>query len=412
MIYDFIIIGSGVGGSSLFKELNIKYPNKKILLIEKGDKPEYVEEGNELQILYLNGLGGSSMYSVGNAIRIDLKNIGINNKNQNKLYDEIEKELSVNTAPLDYIDNTSKNIMEKYGFKKTPKYINFSKCTKCGNCTSMLCNAKWTPLNYLKEYRNNNLQKTSSFEPTQIFNSKIINNCEVIGIKKDKSQEIFLIDTVIDNGDKTIRKTIKGKTTIVSAGGINSPRILSNTLQNEHLGKNLFVDMFITIGGILKDANLRSSIPMTIYNQYNNDIIISPHYSKLLYDNIKNDGIKNLKDNDIYGLMIKIKDENNGIVEKDHAYKEITENDKKLLSKGSEIASNILEDVGINKTYTTIIRGSHPSGTCAIGKVVNKDLETEIPNLFVCDSSVFPEPLGAPPILGIIAISKNLANQL
>lgn len=394
MIYDFIIIGSGVGGSSLFKELNIKYPNKKILLIEKGDKPKYMAEGNEVQILYLHGLGGSSMYSVGNATRIDLKSLGI--KNQNKLYVEIEKELGVKPTPLNYIDNTSKNIMEKYGFKRTPKFINFSKCTKCGNCASMLCSAKWTPLNYLKGKNKNN--------------SKIINNYEVIHIKKE--QEIFLID-ITDTNNRTSKKTIKGKTVIVSAGGINSPRILSNILENEHLGKNLFVDTFITIGGILKDANLRSSIPMTAYKQYNNnDFIISPHYSKLLYDDIKNNSNENLKDSDIYGLMIKIKDENNGVMGKEYAHKEITEKDRKLLSKGSKIASNILEDMGINKIYTTIVRGSHPSGTCALGKVVNKDLETEIPNLYVCDSSVFPKSLGAPPILGIIAISKNFVNKL
>ena len=394
MIYDFIIIGSGVGGSSLFKELNIKYPNKKILLIEKGDKPKYMAEGNEVQILYLHGLGGSSLYSVGNATRIDLKSLGI--KNQNKLYVEIEKELGVKPTPLNYIDNTSKNIMEKYGFKRTPKFINFSKCTKCGNCASMLCSAKWTPLNYLKGKNKNN--------------SKIINNYEVIHIKKE--QEIFLID-ITDTNNRTSKKTIKGKTVIVSAGGINSPRILSNILENEHLGKNLFVDTFITIGGILKDANLRSSIPMTAYKQYNNnDFIISPHYSKLLYDDIKNNSNENLKDSDIYGLMIKIKDENNGVMGKEYAHKEITEKDRKLLSKGSKIASNILEDMGINKIYTTIVRGSHPSGTCALGKVVNKDLETEIPNLYVCDSSVFPESLGAPPILGIIAISKNFVNKL
>ena len=110
--------------------------------------------------------------------------------------------------------------------------------------------------------------------------------------------------------------------------------------------------------------------------------------------------------------MIKIKDENNGVVGKDYVYKNITEKDEELLSKGFKEASNILLDIGVNRIYKTIPRGSHPSGTCAVGKVVNKDFETEIDGLFVCDASVFPESLGLPPILGIIAIGKKLANCL
>ena len=93
-------------------------------------------------------------------------------------------------------------------------------------------------------------------------------------------------------------------------------------------------------------------------------------------------------------------------------HKDITKKDKESLSKGFKEASNILNNIGIDKIYKTIPRGSHPSGTCAVGKVVNKDFETEIDGLFVCDASVFPESLGLPPILGIIAIGKKLANCL
>ena len=56
--------------------------------------------------------------------------------------------------------------------------------------------------------------------------------------------------------------------------------------------------------------------------------------------------------------------------------------------------------------------GSHPGGTAAIGRVVDKDLQTEIDNLFVCDGSVLPTSAGLPPILTIVALAKRLAKQL
>ncbi len=392
-MYDYIIIGSGVGGGTVFKELNKKYPDKKILLIEKGDKPKYTVEGKEVQIIYLNGIGGSSVYSVGNALRVDLTPFGINKKLCNEIYDRIEQELNVNPVPLNFIDIYSKKLLE-FNFIRTPKFIEFKKCTRCGMCASRLCDAKWTPLCYLKEKNENS---------TLLYNVKVIN------IRKNE-EGLFSIETIDIKNNK--KRTFNGKKVIVSGGGINSPRILKNILDNENIGKNLFIDTFITIGGVIDNANLNNSIPMSIYKKYNG-FIISSHYSNLLYNEVKKEKKeKNLNNSKIYGLMIKIKDENNGIVGTDYVYKNISKKDNILLSKGIKEASNLLNNLEIYNIYKTIPRGSHPSGTCAVGKVVNKDLETEIEGLYVCDSSVFPKSLGIPPILGIIALGKKLSNLL
>jgi choline dehydrogenase-like flavoprotein len=56
--------------------------------------------------------------------------------------------------------------------------------------------------------------------------------------------------------------------------------------------------------------------------------------------------------------------------------------------------------------------GAHPGGTAAIGQVVDKDLQTRIENLFVCDASVLPTSPGMPPILTIVALSKRLGKRL
>jgi choline dehydrogenase-like flavoprotein len=55
--------------------------------------------------------------------------------------------------------------------------------------------------------------------------------------------------------------------------------------------------------------------------------------------------------------------------------------------------------------------GAHPGGTVRIDEMLNRDLETEIAGLYVCDASVLPEPCGWPPVLTIIGLAKRLVKE-
>ncbi|MBN1631173.1 MAG: ferredoxin, partial [Thermoleophilia bacterium] len=58
-------------------------------------------------------------------------------------------------------------------------------------------------------------------------------------------------------------------------------------------------------------------------------------------------------------------------------------------------------------------RGAHPSGTVRIDDQVDRDLQTKTAGLYVCDSSLIPEPCGQPPVFMILALAKRLvAEQL
>ena len=70
--------------------------------------------------------------------------------------------------------------------------------------------------------------------------------------------------------------------------------------------------------------------------------------------------------------------------------KPVTESDRKKLGKGREISREILLQAG----------------------VVNLDQDAEISRLFVSDSRVFPKPLGKPPVLTIVALSKRFSKRL
>jgi len=387
-VYHFIIVGSGVGGCTLYRELNEKYPDKKVLLLEMGnERMKYNTLKGEVQILYITSLGGSGLGAVGNAMRADLRKVGIRGS---EIYPEIERELKVREVPDSHIRESIRPLFD-YGFKRTPKFIDFEGCTSCGMCARKICPYKWTPRRFLN---------------TQNPSSKIVTNFHVSSISREG--DIFKVEGYHLLEGK--RRVFQGERVIVCGGGINSPRILSTILDNEHLGSNLFVDIFLTVGGVLENCDLDRSVPMALYKRYKG-FLLSPHYSFHLYRSIKREK-KDVRSGDIYGIMVKIGDEGRGFVKGNRVYKEVGERDKRLLSRGIEEASKILQDMGVEEIHRTVLRGSHPGGTCAMGKVVDKNFETEVENLYVCDASVFPESPGLPPILGIVAMGKKLGGIL
>ena len=142
------------------------------------------------------------------------------------------------------------------------------------------------------------------------------------------------------------------------------------------------------------------------------NFVLSPHFSSFIKENIPDDSVE---DKDILSIMVKTPDEAKGYIHTDgFVNKTNTITDIRYLAEGVATAGFILEKAGVDpKTIgSTVYRGAHPGGTAAIGKVVDSNLETEIPNLFVCDASVLPISPRKPPILTILALSKRLADYL
>jgi len=113
--------------------------------------------------------------------------------------------------------------------------------------------------------------------------------------------------------------------------------------------------------------------------------------------------------------MVKIKDELEGAINSDSDFsKPITKRDRKRLDKGIDIISRVLRKMGAkdDSIFALDPIGAHPSATCRIGDVVDKNLETEIENCFVCDSSVFPDSLGLPVVLTAVSLGKRTADIL
>jgi choline dehydrogenase-like flavoprotein len=113
--------------------------------------------------------------------------------------------------------------------------------------------------------------------------------------------------------------------------------------------------------------------------------------------------------------MIKLRDEvSGGIDDAGTIHKGLTRADRERLADAEHAARAILVEAGCRtgSLFMTPLRGTHPSATIRIGDAVDTDLQTPVEGLYVCDASVFPEALGRPTVLTIIALARRLARRL
>ena len=316
---------------------------------------------------------------------------------------EASNELNVGSLPADMMGPATRLIVDKgeklgYIMEPMPKFIDFTKCDSCGLCIlGCTKGAKWDSNDFIKEIieTENNTELLSNITVTRVLH---------------KNQKVDGVEGIDSNGET---KQYRSKIVVIAAGALNTPKILIDSDLTHEVCEGLFTDLFITVGGYLKDVNLNTEIPMGVKSEFG-PYFISPHFSNQLIPLIEEKGF-NAKAQDVMGVMVKIADESNGKIYRDgRIEKELTSRDINLLKKGYDKSVELLKAVGVEPSSitSTPIRGAHPGGTAAIGRVVDNNLETCIKGLFIADASVIPQAPGRPPILTIVALAKRLSKNI
>lgn len=431
MIYDVIVVGTGAGGSTVARELSIK--GLDVLILEKGEFipsgsavtgiktadlilnqdevkiPEYEFLKYPGELMYIEGVGGTTPVSLANACYACTTCYSNSPTAQFKIHDlelfeelmEASRDLKVGPLPQTRTGPVTRKIWdaaEKLGYfvEPMPKFIDYSRCNNCGLCIAGCTNgAKWDATDFV----NDAVQAGAKLLPDFTVKKVLQNEGKCYGVEGVDSQ-----------GDT---KTYQAQKVILAAGALNTPKILINSQITAGVGEGLFTDLFITVGGFLKDAKLNQEIPMGIKSEFG-AYFLSPHFSSQLIHLMVEKGFV-ARNDDVVGLMVKIADEANGSLNDDGSItKTLTSWDLKLLTEGYDKAVEILTEIGVDPSsiVATHIRGAHPGGTAAMGKVVDRSLETEIKDLFIADASVIPQAPGRPPILTITSLAKRLAKNI
>ncbi|MHA1974451.1 MAG: GMC family oxidoreductase N-terminal domain-containing protein [Candidatus Hodarchaeales archaeon] len=423
--FDAIVIGSGIGGATVAKELSRR--GEKVLLIEKGGYHRFL--GNHLAVvriadrkgfrytkehlLVASGItvGGSSVIAAGTAYRPPkgaFKEWGITLE---KELDESEREANVTILPDELIGEGNLNLMRAgtelgYKWQKLPKFVNTENCIE--NCSACMLgckrNAKFTARDFIEEGITNGL-KLQKANVSQI----VIEGNTAIGVKLKRSH------------------IIRANKIVLAAGGVHSPILLQKAGIKE-AGSHFFMDpMIFTYSTISKDKRTINDMPMAVgtYEFYEEGLLQSPVVDPwglflitMLYQKNPLNILKFRHYPRLVGIMTKIQDDKSGTLKKGrlslNISKKLTQQDMNRLEKGNNLAKEVLIQAGASskRFFPSSIRGAHPGGTNSIGEVVDTDLKTKVSNLYVCDASILPKSLGTPLMLVLMAFGKRLARHL
>jgi len=241
------------------------------------------------------------------------------------------------------------------------------------------------------------------------------------------------VDRVLFEGDQVVgvEGRSQGKsfvahaeTVILAAGGIGSPRILQATdfPAFQQAGQGMTMDITVMVYGTVKERGIGKEPPMTwswenLEEGYMLSTLIDPWLLYPLINMLKGPkyALTWPRWKNTLGVMIKLKDDiSGGVFPNGKISKPMTNHDRPRMRAAEEVCQRILVEAGArpDTIFTTPLRGTHPSGTVRIGTLVDKNLQTEVRGLYVCDASVFPEALGRPTVLTIIGLGKRLAKYI
>lgn len=422
--YEYVVVGSGAGGATVARELAKR--KKSVLVLEAGHRDHRLGrlrsaagyyDANRLTFLLRESregvgifralmAGGSTVVSCGNGVRClekEFRELGVD---LSKEFEETEKELQVASITPRLYSNGSRALIEAgrdlgYAIEPMPKFIDQKACRKCGECVlGCVHGAKWTSLNYLDEALASGAELLCRAKVTQV----ITDRAKAAGVR-----------ALTPEG----QKGFGAGAVILAAGGIGTPVILQNSGIKD-AGGNLFVDLLVDTFGITDQAGLNNlhEPSMTFvdleFHKSKGFILSTAEHTGGMMKYVRC-GVRSLLDPDsrMMSMMTKITDEPAGRVFPDGSIsKPVTKQDRSRLEEGSSICKEIMRKAGAKRFGFSRIGGGHPGGTAALGKVVDRDLQTEVEGLFVADSSVFPQAPGLPPILTIVALAKHLAKAL
>lgn len=341
------------------------------------------------------GIGGTTTLATGNAVRSDeaLRALGIDLDAE---FAELYDRLPITTEHRRYWNAATKelfDIFEEMGLspQPTPKFLKQPMCANCGHCAiGCPTDIKWDVRELIREA----VKK----------GAKLVTGCRV---KKFEISGNEVTGIVAMQGAR--KGTYRADLVILAAGGFGSPVILENS--GIECSKTLFVDPVLCVAAVRKDFHQDQQLLMPFYSRQDG-YMLSPYLDYLSFFFDKR---WRYPKSDIVSLMIKMADDSEGSSELRAIHKGITEADRIRLKRGVRQCRQILRRMGIPKeeTFLGILNAGHPGGMLPLNSHTKESLhDPRLPeNLYVADSTIFPESAGLPPILTIMALSMKVAEK-
>lgn len=419
-----IVIGSGAGGATAAKELQGKYDvtvleagrtfrpfTADLSIVERIKRTGLLFDERMIRFLFpamktrkakgdmvlVNGAGtgGTTTICTGNALRRDegLKAIGINLDSE---FDELLQEIPISDDHRKHWHKHTRDVYrvcEEMGLDPlpSPKMAYRDRCAACGRCVfGCERGAKWDSRKFLDAATANGAKIITGSRAKRIM----ISGGEAFGVELSSSVHFDFLPADL---------------VILAAGGLGTPVILNQS--GIECTERLFVDPVLCVAAKWEGSRQDKEIPMPFIVQRDH-FILSPYFDFLsFFFNRK----WNHASGDIYSLMIKLADTNSGSVSGKKVRKELADEDRKRLDEGTLLCREIFRRLGRKDEdmFLGTLNAGHPGGTLPLTvKEADSFHNPSLPdNVYVADATLFPESLGNPPILTIMAMAKRVSRK-
>jgi len=416
-----IVVGSGAGGATAARELALNGHEVTMIEAGRGFRPftrhlfwasglrdmgllggertidrvfpqmSTLRSSEDLVLVRGNTTGGCTSISTGNVVRAEngLKEIGLDLSQE---YEEIERLLKPTLIPREKwrpVTQSMFDTAEGMGLcpNPTPKMMDVSKCDCCGLC-ELGCSkgARW--------------DTRRLFPDVFSHGGRIITGTSV--------RRVVIHNGLAKGVEVAGGATYEADAVVLAAGAIGTAQILRATGMQP--SDSLWVDIVLTLGGVLSGAKMFDEPPMAWYAK-RPDFILSPYPDILSH--LFHRPWRHVSDSDRVGVMIKLADEENGSVEADGTVrKEVTSRDRSRLDAGLALAEEIMRRAGVTGPFVPgMLNGGHLGGTVPL---TSKDVDAMKPSwlpegLWVADLSLLPKSQGLPTILTTMALALRVA---
>lgn len=424
---DVIVVGSGPGGATLARELARR--GKRVLLLERGidHRPRsyygtylgallysdrgsllFTQEGLNIVRPLMVG-GATSMYCGCAAPPPDWMRAKYGIDLGTEVSETIE-ELEIAPLPAELRGAASTRIAQAaqargYDWQPQLKFMrparahHFDCGAKC--MLGCRCGAKWSAAEYVDDA----VAAGADLRTRARVDRVLIEDGHACGVTGRLDGAPF---------------TARAATVVLAAGGIGTPRILQASGFKE-AGQGMTMDVTVMVYGFVKERGIGNEPPMTWSwenprDGYMLSTLIDPWLLYPIITMLKGPRYPLYwpRWNNILGVMIKLKDHvSGGVFPGGRISKPLIADDKARLRDAEDTCYRILTAAGAERgsMFMTPLRGTHPSGTVRINTMLDGDLQTALPGLYVCDASVFPEALDRPTVLTIVGLGKRLARS-